>query len=162
MENFFDIFFKSFWSGISALGLSVLFNAPPRALVAALAGGFIAGLVKFAVLDFVPGTGIVIASFLASLAVGFLSIPMAHYRHVPPVVFSIPSIIPLVPGIYAYRTMLGLLKLTRVSNENFAATNQLLIYNAVTTFFVVMVIALGVVLPMYLLRKESVKTVKWW
>lgn len=161
MDELVSILLKSLWCGAAAVGFGVLFNTPTRSLVAIYAGGAIAGLVKYAVLVFVPDAGVIIGSFLAALVVGFLSIPMAHWRHVPPVVFSIPSIIPLVPGVYAYRTMLGLVRLTRANDDNFVSTVQLMTYNAVNTLFVVMVIAIGVVLPMYLLRKESVKNVRW-
>ncbi|MBL7846846.1 MAG: threonine/serine exporter family protein [Cyclobacteriaceae bacterium] len=161
MDMFLTIFIKSVWCGIAALGFGVLFNTPPRSLLAIWFGGFSAGFVKYGTMTLFPEMGIIMSSFLAALIVGFTSIPMAHWRHVPPVIFSIPSVIPLVPGIYAYRAMLGLMQLTRAGNEKFGEVAQSTVYNAVTTFFVVMVLALGVVLPMYLLRKESVKKIRW-
>ncbi|MBL7851391.1 MAG: threonine/serine exporter family protein [Cyclobacteriaceae bacterium] len=161
MDAFLTILLKSIWCGAAAIGFGVLFNTPTRSLVAIYGGGVVAGLVKYSVLSLVPEAGVIISSFLAALVVGFISIPMAHWRHVPPVVFSIPSIIPLVPGVFAYRTMLGLVRLTKANDENFVSTVQLMTYNAVNTLFVVMVIAIGVVLPMYLLRKESVKNIRW-
>jgi uncharacterized membrane protein YjjB (DUF3815 family) len=161
MDALLTILLKSLWCGAAAVGFGVLFNTPTRSLIAIYAGGMVAGLVKYSALGIVPDAGVIISSFIAALVVGFLSIPMAHLRHVPPVVFSIPSIIPLVPGVYAYRTMLGLMRLTKADDENFVSTIQLMTYNAVNTLFVVMVIAIGVVLPMYVLRKESVKNIRW-
>lgn len=161
MELLTSVLLKSIWSGLAAFGFSVLYNTPRRTLFAIWFGGFVAGLMKYGTLAVFPGVSIIMSSFLAALAVGFISIPMAHFRHVPPVIFSIPSVIPLVPGIFAYRTMLGLMLLTRTDNENFSKVIETTVRNGVTTLFIVMVLALGVVLPMYLLRKESVKTIRW-
>jgi uncharacterized membrane protein YjjB (DUF3815 family) len=162
MDQLVPVLLKSVWCGLAALGFSILFNTPRRTLVAIWSGGFMAGMVKYGTAAIFPGVSIIMSSFLAALAVGFISIPMAHWRHVPPVIFAIPSVIPLVPGIFAYRTMLGLMRLTRTDNKNFTEVIEATVHNGVTTLFIVMVLALGVVLPMYLLRKESVKTVRWW
>lgn len=161
MDELTSVFLKSIWCGFAALGFSILFNTPPRTLIAIWAGGFVAGMIKYGTMIAFPGISVIMSSFLAALVVGFVSIPMAHLRHVPPVIFSIPSVIPLVPGIFAYRTMLGLMRLTRTDNENFSEVIEVTVRNGVTTLFIVMVLALGVVLPMYLLRKESVKTIRW-
>lgn len=162
MEVIFTVLFKSIWCGLAAVGFSILFNTPRRTLVAIWFGGLVAGMIKYGTAAIFPGISIIMSSFLAALAVGFISIPMAHWRHVPPVIFAIPSVIPLVPGIFAYRTMLGLMRLTRADDANFNQAIENTVRNGVTTLFIVMVLALGVVLPMYLLRKESVKTVRWW
>lgn len=161
MEDLLTVFFKSIWCGGAALGFSILFNTPRRTLIAIWFGGFVAGMIKYGTMMAFPGTSIIMSSFLAALTVGFVSIPMAHLRHVPPVIFAIPSVIPLVPGIYAYRTMLGLMRLTRTDIPNFSEVIETAVRNGVTTLFIVMVLALGVVMPMYLLRKESVKKIRW-
>lgn len=155
------ILLKSFWCGVAALGFSIIFNTPPRTLIAIWCGGFMAGFIKFGTMGIFPEAGFIISSFLAALTVGFISIPMAHLRHVPPVIFSIPSVLPLVPGVFAYRTMLGLMSLTTKNDENFSKAVENTIHSGVNTLFIVMVLALGVLMPMYLLRKESVKTIRW-
>lgn len=161
MDELLHIFLRSIWCGMAAMGFSIMFNTPPRTLIAIWSGGFMAGFVKYGTMGLFPEAGFIISSFLASLAVGFVSIPMAHWRHVPPVIFSIPSVIPLVPGVFAYRTMLGMMSLTNQNNENFSKAVEFTIHNGVNTLFIVMVLALGVLMPMYLLRKESVKTIRW-
>lgn len=161
MDVLLTIFLKSIWSGLAALGFSILFNTPPRTLAAIWFGGFVAGFVKFGTMALFPEAGFIISSFLAALMVGFVSIPMAHLRHVPPVIFAIPSVIPLIPGVFAYRTMLGLISLTSKDSENYAAAINTTVHNGVNTLFIVTVLAVGVLMPMYILRKESVKTIRW-
>lgn len=149
-----EILLNACWCGVGAFGFAVLFNTPPRALLAIWCSGFIAGCVKFFIIDPAIGSGPILASLLAASAVGFVSIPIAHWRHVPPVTIAIPSVIPLVPGLFAYRTMLGLMKF--ISHTEVEVLTRMA-YNAAMTLFIILSIALGVTLPMLLFRIESVK-----
>jgi uncharacterized membrane protein YjjB (DUF3815 family) len=156
MTDWLEILHKAFWCGCGATGFAVLFNTPARALLAIYLCGFTAGLIKFTIIHPDVGGGIILASLIAASAVGFASIPVAHWRHVPPIVISIPSVIPFVPGSYAYRAMLGLIKFI---NHTEVEVLTKTIHNGLMTLFIVMVLALGVTLPMLLFRIESVKKV---
>ena len=149
---------KAFWCGWGALGFGILFNVPPRTLFALYIGGAIGGLLKFSLMQ--AGVGVVLASFVGASAVGVLSIPTAHYRHVPPMIFAIPSVIPMIPGITAYRTMLGLIKLSGVVGANYNQIMADTVNNGVKTLFIIMSLAMGVAIPMHLMRKESAKDIK--
>lgn len=162
MEIWLHIFEKAFWCGWAALGFSVLFNAPARALLPVWLCGFLAGLVKFSLMDQAIGSGIIMASFLASLSIGLVSIPIAHLRHVTPMIFTIPAVIPLVPGAFAYRTMLGLMKLAGKVGADFPNVLDDTVHNGVTTLFVILAISLGAAVPMHIMRKESVKNIRIW
>lgn len=157
MNDWLEILYKAFWCGWAATGFAVLFNAPVRALWAIYLLGFAAGLVKYIVmLPSVEG-GIILASLLAASTVGMLSIPTAHGRHVPPLVVSIPAVIPLVPGSFAYRSMLGLI---RFINHKEIDVISAAVHNGLMTVFIILVLSLGVTLPMLMFRIESVKHLK--
>ena len=160
MEEILNVFHKACWCGVAALGFGILFNAPRRALAFIWLGGFVAGSIKFGMLESGLAGGIVSASFAAAVGVGFLSIPVAHKSHVPPVIFSIPSIIPLVPGVFAYRTMLGFMKLTAQPDSGYAQNLAETFQNATVTLFVIMAISLGVAVPMHIFRKKSAKNLR--
>lgn len=157
MTTFLEILSSAFWCGCAALGFSILFNTPKAALVSVWLCGFMAGLIKFAVINPALGGGMLVASLLAASAVGIASIPFAHWCHVPPVIISIPAVIPLVPGSFAYRTMLGLIKF--INNTDESVLNGT-IHNAAMTLFILIALSIGVTLPMLLFRIESVKHVK--
>lgn len=158
MPDWLEIIFKAFWCGCAAIGFAILFNTPPRALLAIFLGGILAGLFKFTVLLPEVGGGIIMASAAAAAAIGFASIPVSHWRHVPPVVISIPAVIPLIPGSFAYRTMLGLISFI---NQTEAEVLTATAHNGAMTFFIILAISLGVTLPMLLFRIESVKKVNY-
>jgi uncharacterized membrane protein YjjB (DUF3815 family) len=64
-------------------------------------------------------------------------------------IFAIPSVIPLVPGVFAYRTMLGLMKLTGNIGSDYSQVLSETIHNGVITLFVILALSLGVTVPMY-------------
>jgi uncharacterized membrane protein YjjB (DUF3815 family) len=130
------------------------------ALFAIWAGGFLAGIVKFASLLAIPGSGVVFCSFIAAVTVGIASIPVAHSRHVTPMIFAMPSVIPLVPGVFAYRTMLGVMKLTGNIGSEYSQVLSETVHNGVITHFVIMAWSLGVAVPMHMMSKEVVKKIR--
>jgi len=156
--DWLTILYKAFWCGWGAVGFGILFNVPPRTLFALYIGGAIGGLLKFGLLKL--AFGVVLASFVGASVVGILSIPIAHFRHVPPMIFAIPSVIPLIPGIFAYRTMLGLIKLSGNVGLDYNTIMADTVNNGVKTLFIIMSLAMGVAIPMHLMRKESAKNIK--
>lgn len=97
------------------------------------------------------------ASWLAASAVGFASIPFSHRCHVPPTIISIPAVIPLVPGSFAYRTMLDLIKFINDADHSVLTGT---IHNGLMTLFILIALSVGVTLPMLLFRIQSVKNVR--
>ena len=155
-----DILIKSFWSGIAAIGFAVLFNVPRRVIFSIWTLGVIGGLIKFSAMNF--ETGIVFASFLGATAIGMISIKMAHLRHSPPLVFSIPSVIPMVPGFFAYKMMLGLIALAQIENTgDYVQTLIQTVNNGTKMMFILISLGTGVAIPMLLTRKESIKKSKF-
>jgi uncharacterized membrane protein YjjB (DUF3815 family) len=106
--------------------------------------------------------GIVFASFLGATAIGIASIQTAHIKKSPPLVFSIPAVIPMVPGLFAYKMMLGLIALTRMENtDTYIQTLIETVNNGAKMMFVLISLGTGVAIPMLLSRKESIKKSKF-
>jgi uncharacterized membrane protein YjjB (DUF3815 family) len=154
-----EIITKSFWAGIAAIGFAILFNVPRRVIFSIWTLGALGGLVKFTAMQF--EIGIVFASFLGATIVGIISIQMAHMRHSPPLVFSIPSVIPMVPGVFAYKMMLGMIALTSIDNTDaYLQTLIETVNNGTKMMFILISLGTGVAIPMLLTRKESIKKSK--
>jgi uncharacterized membrane protein YjjB (DUF3815 family) len=154
-----DIITKSIWAGFAAIGFAILFNVPRRTIFPIWVLGAIGGLIKFSAMHF--ETGIVLASFLGATVVGIISVKLAHMRNSPPLVFSTPSVIPMVPGFFAYKMMLGLIALTCIENTDaYLQTLIETVNNGAKMMFVLISLGTGVAIPMLLSRKESVKKSK--
>ncbi len=152
MTDLVAIIINGFWCGWAALGFSILFNAPTRSILPCWIGGFVAGLVKFSFLASGMGAGIILSSFLAGISVSIVAIPLSKLLHLPVIVISIPSIIPLIPGVFAYRSMMGLMKLARNTANDYSGLIAETVYNGVMAFFVIMAIALGLAVPLIIMR----------
>jgi uncharacterized membrane protein YjjB (DUF3815 family) len=150
---------KFIWCGFAAAGFAVLFNVPVRTLALIAVLGGIGGLTKFSLIYF--GFSDVFAPFCGSAVIGLLSIFLAHYKHTPPPVFYIPALIPMVPGVFAYRMMLGMIKLVgNPQAPDYAEVMNTTVNNGLKVLFIIIGLAVGVVIPMLVTRRSSVKDLK--
>ncbi len=90
---------------VATVGFGVIFNVPSRAVVI---GGMI-GTLSWFILKTLPeyGASPILATACAAFSCATISHFLARRYHYPGTVFSIPGIIPLVPGGKAYFTMLA-------------------------------------------------------
>ena len=104
------------------------------------------------------GVGVILASLAGSSLIGILSISAAHNKHAPPLIFSIPAVIPLVPGVFAYRMMLGFIKLAGdPSSQAYSSILFETVNNGIKVVFILMTLAVGVSIPMLVTGKTTVK-----
>lgn len=160
MDEILLLYEKGIWFGFAAIGFAILFNVPVRTLFIIWIMAAIGGLTKVLMIHYL-GVGPVFASLCGASLIGILSIPAAHNKHAPPMVFAIPAAIPMVPGVFAYRTMLGLIKLAGdhvMANYNETIADTL--NNGLKAMFIIMALAGGVAIPMLITRKESAKELK--
>lgn len=159
MEELLLYIDRWFWLGVGAIGFAILFNVPRRTILTIFLLGAFGGTLKFIILAL--GGSIIMGSFFGAVLVGFLSILAAHYKHAPPFVLAIPAVIPMVPGAFAYRAMLGVIHLTeKVDHDTFLKLLEETTDNGLKAFFVLAALSLGVSAPMLIFRRESVKNMK--
>jgi uncharacterized membrane protein YjjB (DUF3815 family) len=154
--EWFAFFEKGIWFGCAAMGFGILFNVPPRTLFIIWILAATGGLLKLLLVHF--GYNVILASLAGSTLIGVTSVWAAHNKHAPPLVFAIPSVIPLVPGVFAYKMMLGFIKLagsTLVENYNQILAET--VNNSLKMLFILMSLAVGVAFPTLISRKSSIK-----
>lgn len=150
---------RGIWFGFAAVGFAILFNVPTRTLFSIFLTSALGGLAKIYLMHF--SVDVVIATLCGATLIGILSIPLAHNKHAPPLVFAIPAVIPLIPGILAYRMMLGLISLAgKVDNEGYTQILSETVNNGLKVMFILMCLAGGVAVPMLVTRKESAKEIR--
>ncbi|MFA8300193.1 MAG: threonine/serine exporter family protein [Hyphomicrobiales bacterium] len=153
MDIVVSIIEKIVWSGLAAAGFGVLFNIPKRTIIWVFFMGAIAGAFKFTLLHY--GHGIVVASFVAAAVIGFLSIPISSSMHTGPFVMSIPSVIPMIPGYFGYKTLLGILKMALARDVLSSQSDFFIVmHNGLKLFFVLLALSIGISLPWLALRHK--------
>lgn len=99
---------------------AILFGTSRKVLyVAGLLGGMGHAL-RFVLIQL--DCGLIASTLSASVLIGLIGIFAAHRVNHPPVVFTMPACITMIPGMYAYRTMVAGIKSTDydylISNPN--------------------------------------------
>lgn len=138
----------------------VLFGSPFRTLLMiGLLGGF-GHSIRFLLLQL--DLGIITSTLAASVSIGLLGIYGSHRMNNPAVVLTMPACITMVPGLYAYRSMLGGIKLSDPSimdkNPNIIPN---IAHNVVLTFALLFTLAIGISVSALLFRNKSVREIRF-
>ena len=138
-------------AAIAAIGFSTIFNVQPRLL------GFVALCAIIAVctrnfVNFELGYGPVIGSFMGSFVVSIIAAKAVYWFDVPNHVLTIPSVIPMIPGVLMYRALLAFINMHGVVGE---ITNAF--HNAINSALIIFCISLGVALPNIFARRYIAK-----
>jgi uncharacterized membrane protein YjjB (DUF3815 family) len=99
---------QGFWAFLATAGFGVLFNVPTRMLAICGFTGAMGHMWRRALLanDVHP----VVATFIGALVVGLLGYSQARFFHVPRLIFTVTGIIPMVPGVPAFETIVYFLR----------------------------------------------------
>lgn len=154
-----SLFFeKGIWLGCAALGFAILFNVPVRTLLLIFVFGALGGLTKTLLMKF--DVSVVLASLAGASVIGILGVYAAYRKHTPPMVFSIPAVIPMVPGVFAYKTMLGMIHLAgNTVTENYNVIMAETVNNGLKALFILLALSAGVSVPLFITKKESIKEI---
>ena len=150
---------RIFWSMWVSVGFALLFNTPRRALWATALLGAVGWSTKFLLIKLLIPDQVVIASFAGACLVGFLGVYFAHRVHTPPMVFTIPAVINMIPGKSGYEFMMGLIKIVTITHEHdqTLATIFETIKLGLQTGFTTLGLAFGVIAPVLLLNTYTIK-----
>ncbi len=152
-----DILLDGLFAAFAAIGFAIISNPPRRAiLISALLAAIGHGLRYFLMNSELFGMRVTIASFFAAFIIGLISIPFAKSIHCPAEVFAFPSLLPMIPGMFAYKTLLAINRLLHSAGENNNIDCIVSIFqNGLTTIFILFALVLGVSIPVFMFQKHS-------
>ena len=143
---------------VAAAGFAVLFNVPPQLLLVTALGGGLAvttrGLLaidhSYALFGCTlawKGLGIEAAAAIAALVAGTWGVLWSHRLVTPSSVLSVPAVIPLVPGVFAYKTLMNLVNINHVDASQRDAALVATFEFGLKASLIIIGIALGVSIP---------------
>lgn len=141
-------------AAVSAMGFSTIFSIPRRLLPAVAVGGIIAVCFRnFVNLGPSNGNigldmGLSIGSLAGSALISIIVIKARHWFHTPHQCITIPSVIPMVPGVLMYRALFAFIDMHGVVGEVTVGMN-----NAIKASLAIICIALGVAIPNVFFRR---------
>ena len=103
----FDLVINLAFSLIATIGFALTINIPHRVI----SWSGICGMAGWMVYWFADraGLGRMLSNMLGAFTVGLLSVLLAHWQKCPALLFSVPGLVPLVPGAPAYMAVRSLL-----------------------------------------------------
>lgn len=140
---------NAIFSAIPALGFAMVFNVPKHTLIYCAAGGCIAFTSRYILIDL--NMSIELATFISSTIIGMITFYWSRKYKIPRPVYTVASIIPLLPGTYAFTAMIALIDMNShvVSPEIITHFVQ----NALKAMSILAAIGFGLALPsLYFMR----------
>lgn len=150
-----DLLADGLFAAVAAIGFGAISDPPMRAFpyIALLAAAGHA--LRFCLMR--TGVDIATASLAAALVIGFGSLWLGRRVYCPTTVLYIPALLPMIPGMYAYRTVFSLIMFMQYLDdpERSEPYMQAMFLNATVTFSVIFMLAVGATVPIFIFRKRA-------
>ncbi len=152
-----EFFQDALFAAIAAIGFAAISNPPRKAYLYCALIAAIGHSARFLFMhESVFSLHIVIATFFASLIVGLLAVFLSPVARMPAETCLFPSLLPMVPGIYAYRAFGALvLCLYQVQEGGFNHYFFLFASNGLVCLFILLGMVIGATTPIFLLKNIS-------
>lgn len=144
------------FAAVAAIGFGAVSNPPRRSFpgIALLAASGHA--VRYMLMEG-AGMNIAFASLWAALAIGFGSVAAARPIRCPMTCLSIPALLPMIPGIYAYKTVFALIRFMQDLHSPGEGVRwmEAFFLNGSVTVCVVFFLAVGAVIPLFIFKRMA-------
>ena len=148
-EMIIKMLIEAFFASVASVGFAMVFNVPKHTLIYCAVGGAITFIARSSLLHL--GIGIEISTFLASTFIGIVALYWSRKYLIPRPVYTVASIIPMIPGTYAFTAMISL-----VDMNTHGVTEQLIglfVFNGLKAVSILGAISFGLALPsLYFMR----------
>ncbi|MDE7128162.1 MAG: threonine/serine exporter family protein [Bacteroidales bacterium] len=155
-----EIIQDGFFAAVAAVGFASISNPPKSAYPWCAAIAAVGHPVRFVLMESAD-CHIALASLAAALAIGCLAVFSAPAAKCPAEAISFPALLPMIPGMYAYRTFQNLVLCLCCGEGEFHHYFYLTSYNLLTCIVVLLVMAIGVTLPIFVFKKISFKATRY-
>ena len=144
------------WAAIAALGFAAI-SHPPRTVYACCPlTAAIGHACRYLLMNNPIYTiHIIPASGLAAFLIGTLAVFIAPRIKCPAEACFSPALLPMIPGMYAYRSFKALLLCLSQQEDMYGHYLYLLVNNGLNAAFIVLALVVGATLPIFLFKKIS-------
>jgi uncharacterized membrane protein YjjB (DUF3815 family) len=144
-----SLLIDAWFAWIPAVGFAMVFNVPKKMLIYCAAGGAAAHSFRYLLMHF--GIPIEWATLASSSSMGFLGVYWSRKHLIPRPVFTVASVIPMIPGSFAFTTVIGLVELN--SGGYSLELMQLVVENGLRTLFILGALSFGLAIPSILIYR---------
>jgi uncharacterized membrane protein YjjB (DUF3815 family) len=143
------ILLEAMFASVASTGFAMVFNVPKHTLIYCAFGGAITFITRTILLDL--GIGLELSTFIASTFIGIIALYWSRKYLIPRPVYTVASIIPMIPGTYAFAAMISLVDMN--SHGVTPELIELFIENGLKAVAILGAISFGLALPsLYFMR----------
>lgn len=151
-----ELLTDALFAALAAIGFGAISNPPARAFsrIAILAA--VGHSLRFFLMNYV-GLDIATSSLFAALTIGMGSLWLGRGARCPMTVLYIPALLPMIPGIYAYRIVFALVMLLQSAPNSPAALHymQEFFFNSILSFSIIFMLAAGATMPIFIFKHRA-------
>lgn len=142
------------FAAIAAIGFAAISRPPVRAYKYCALIAAVGHSLRFVLLHIPHPLHIIIASLIAAFVIGVLAVLISRHAKFPAETCLFPALLPMIPGIYAYKAFGGLaLCIFRSSAENFGYNFYLFASNGLTCCVILLSMVTGATLPIFMFKR---------
>lgn len=156
--NMWNQFFQdALFSAIAAIGFAAISRPSRRAYLYCALIAAIGHSGRFLLMNSqAVHLHIVAATLVASIVVGLLAVFLSPVSKTPAEACLFPALLPMIPGIYAYKAFGGLAMCLVYGNEDsFGHYFYLFAQNALTTTGILLAMVVGATIPIFIFERVS-------
>lgn len=152
-----EILQDALFAAMAAIGFAAISNPPRRAYIFCALIAAAGHASRFVLMNSIPHPlHIVPATLTGALIVGTLAVFLSKIARTPAETCLFPALLPMIPGIYAYRTFGGLaLCVLRQGSDEFYHYFQLFMQNGLICGALLFCLVLGGTIPTFIFKKIS-------
>lgn len=144
------------FAAVAGVGFAVISNPPRKALIVCALLACIGHGVRYFLMH---NAGIaldqVTASAIAGFTIGLLAVPFSMRIHCPAECFAFPSLLPMVPGMFAYKAVRDLINIVRLPDEYTMEYVSRFFHNSSLTVLIMFGMVVGCIIPIFIFHRQS-------
>lgn len=151
-----NILEDGFFAAMAAIGFSSISHTPPRTFIVCGLAAAAGHALRYVLMS--PSLGnihIILASTAAAFVIGLIAVLLAPVVRVPAEACLFPSLLPMIPGMYAYRSIEALISCVSTASPDNAGSLYELAFNSITCLLIVFGMVIGATIPIFLFKKIS-------
>ncbi|MDE6153416.1 MAG: threonine/serine exporter family protein [Muribaculaceae bacterium] len=155
--NWIDLLQDALFAAIAAIGFACISRPPSGAYWCCAVLAAVGHSLRYMLINS-PSFGfhIVPATLVASLLVGVMAVFLSPRVKCPAETCLFPALLPMIPGIYAYKSVAGLaMCVLHDSTDEFDRYYSLFTFNGLTCLSILFVMVVGATVPIFVFKRVS-------